>query len=239
MKKLSLIIPCYNPISEQWHENIVEQYRRFCEAIPEIRVSLVVVNDGATKGITNAHFDFFKKQITDIQVVTYSKNRGKGFALRQGIAKVEADYYLFTDIDFPYELESMVAVTRALVKKNGIAAGFRNQNYYKKVPLFRKVLSKAFRAFISLIGIPVQDTQCGLKGFDNAGKNVFLKTTIDRYLFDFEFLFLAAKQKNIPIYHVDVKLKDGVVFTTMGLGVLRTETWNLVKVLLVKNGTFQ
>jgi glycosyltransferase involved in cell wall biosynthesis len=232
MKHLKLIIPCYNPISEQWHENIVEQYERFREAVPEVKVSLVIVNDGASRGINESHFDFFKNQNTDIQVVTYKENRGKGFALRQGIAQAEGDYYLFTDIDFPYELESMVAVTRALMTKNGIAAGFRNQNYYKKVPLFRKVLSKAFRTFISLIGIPVQDTQCGLKGFDNAAKIIFLKTTIDRYLFDFEFLYLAAQQKNIPIYHVDVKLKDGVIFSTMGLSVLRTEAWNLLKVLL-------
>lgn len=232
MKNLHLIIPCYNPASEQWHENIVEQYRRFCEAIPTIKVSLVIVNDGATKGIYNSHFNFLKKQIPDIQILTYVKNRGKGFALRQGIAQTEGNYYLFTDIDFPYELESMVAVAHALVEKNGIAVGFRNQDYYQKVPLFRKVLSKAFRIFISFIGIPVQDTQCGLKGFDNAGKSIFLKTTIDRYLFDFEFLFLAAKQKNIPIYHVDVKLKDGIVFSTMGLSVLRTEAWNLLKVLL-------
>ena len=182
MKSLHLIIPCYNPTSEDWHENIVAQYRRFCQAIPEIKVSLVVVNDGASKGIDETHFIYFKHQLSDIQIVTYKKNRGKGFALRQGIAQAQSDYYLFTDIDFPYELESMVAVTRALVEKNGIAAGFRNQNYYQKVPLFRKVLSKAFRFFISFIGIPVQDTQCGLKGFDNLGKAIFLKTTIDRCL---------------------------------------------------------
>lgn len=232
MKYLQLIIPCYNPTSEQWHENIIEQYQRFCEAVPEVKVALVIVNDGASSGINETHFDFFKEQNIDIQVITYNQNKGKGFALRQGIAQVQGDYYLFTDIDFPYELESMVAVTRALIAKNGIAAGFRNQNYYQKVPLFRKVLSKAFRTFISFIGIPVQDTQCGLKGFDNAAKEVFLRTTINRYLFDFEFLYLAAKQKNIPIYHVDVKLKDGVVFSTMGLNVLRTEAWNLFKILL-------
>jgi glycosyltransferase involved in cell wall biosynthesis len=232
MKHLKLIVPCYNPTSEHWHENIIEQYKRFCAAVPEVNVSLVIVNDGASKGIDESHFDFFKKQNIGIQVVTYKKNRGKGFALRQGIAQAQGDYYLFTDIDFPYELESMVAVTRALMAKNGIAVGFRNQNYYKKVPLFRKILSKAFRTFIRFIGIPIQDTQCGLKGFDNAAKIIFLKTTIDRYLFDFEFLYLAAKQKNIPMYHVDVKLKDGVIFSTMGLSVLRTEAWNLLKILL-------
>jgi glycosyltransferase involved in cell wall biosynthesis len=233
MTKLQLIIPCFNPISELWAENIITQYELFKRSLPEITIALTIVNDGATKNIDKKYFDYFRTQLPDIQIVSYEKNRGKGFALRQGILNSEADFYLFTDIDFPYENESMVSVTKELLERNGIAVGFRNQNYYQKVPLFRRILSKSFRFFIKMLGIPVQDTQCGLKGFDNEAKKIFLTTTIDRYLFDFEFLYLAAKQKNIPIYHVDVQLKDGIVFSSMGLNVLRTEAWNLLKVLVL------
>jgi glycosyltransferase involved in cell wall biosynthesis len=232
MKTLHLIIPCYNPMQDNWHENIVEQFLVFKNSFRDIQVSLTIVNDGAAHGIEQKHFDYFSSQIPDVQIVSYEKNIGKGFALRQGIATASADYYIFTDIDFPYENQSMVDITNVLIQKNGIAVGFRNQNYYQKVPLFRRILSKSFRVFIRFLGIPVQDTQCGLKAFDNAAKTIFLQTTINRYLFDFEFLYLSARQKNIPIYHVDVTLKDGVIFSTMGLSVLRKEAYNLLKILL-------
>jgi glycosyltransferase involved in cell wall biosynthesis len=227
---LSLIIPCYNP-QPLWQERVVEQFALFQNSLPQLDIRLTVVNDGATKNVDKKNLDFLKNNISLINIVHYEQNQGKGYALRQGISQSEADYYMFTDIDFPYENHSMMAVANALIAKKGIAAGFRNQNYYKKVPLFRQLLSKSFRLFIKMIGIPVEDTQCGLKGFDNAGKKIFLQTSINRYLFDFEFLYLAAKQKNIPIYHVDVQLKDGVIFTTMGLNVLKAEAWNLVKII--------
>jgi glycosyltransferase involved in cell wall biosynthesis len=232
-KTLALIIPCYNPLSD-WQIRIVEQFRLFEQSLPDWDIRLTVVNDGSSKNISKADFDYFKIQIPTVKIVSYEKNRGKGYALRQGIAASEADFYLFTDVDFPYENESMVNMVNVLLEKKGIAVGFRNQNYYKKVPLLRKIISKVFRLFIKTIGIPVQDTQCGLKGFDQAGKHFFLQTEIDRYLFDFEFLYLAARQKTIPIYHVDAQLKDGVVFSAMGLSILSTEAWNLVKVLMDK-----
>jgi glycosyltransferase involved in cell wall biosynthesis len=199
--------------------------------LSECTLGLVLVNDGSSRGVRSSDFDLLQTKISNFQLVSYHINKGKGYALRQGVAASDADFHVFTDVDFPYELFSVANIIKEIQVKKGIAAGYRNQTYYKKVPLFRKILSIAFRSFIRLVGVPVSDTQCGLKAFDNEGKNVFLKTTTDRYLFDFEFLILAARQKTIPIYAVPVQLKDGVVFTSMGWNVLKTEFFNLIKIL--------
>jgi glycosyltransferase involved in cell wall biosynthesis len=230
--KINIIIPCYNPPSSGWAANIVSEYQALQLLVPSYQLGLVVVNDGSTKGVKASDFDFVKKEIADSILISYEKNRGKGHALRQGIAASEADFYVFTDVDFPYQLFSVAKIMTSVVESKGIAAGYRNQTYYKKVPLFRKLLSIAFRSFIRFVGIPVSDTQCGLKGFDHEGKAIFLKTTTERYLFDFEFLILASRQKNIPIYSVPVQLKEGVQFTTMGWKVLQTEFFNLIKILM-------
>jgi glycosyltransferase involved in cell wall biosynthesis len=230
--KVNIIIPCFNPPSGDWARNIVKEFTTLNQLLPEQRLGLILVNDGSSKGITASDFETIKSQITDSQIISYEPNRGKGYALRQGVAQSEADFHVFTDVDFPYELRSMAHLITQLTTQKGIAAGYRNQNYYQKVPLFRKILSITFRSFIRLVGVPVNDTQCGLKGFDNQGKALFLKTTIDRYLFDFEFLILAAKHQQISIYSVDVVLKEGIIFSTMGWRVLKTEFFNLLKILL-------
>ena len=229
---INIIIPCYNPPASDWAKNIVQEFHALENLVSEFELGLIIVNDGSSKGVSEKDFTYLKENITTCQVVSYPINKGKGHALRQGAAVSVANFHIFTDVDFPYELFSIAEVIHALNEKKGIAAGYRNQSYYQKVPLFRKMLSIAFRSFIRFVGVPVSDTQCGLKGFDNEGKAIFMKTTTERYLFDFEFLILAARQKNIPIYSVPVQLKDGVTFTTMGLKVLKTEFFNLIKILL-------
>jgi hypothetical protein len=109
-------------------------------------------------------------------------------------------------------------------------AGNRDTAYYDRVPMFRRWLSKALRWVLrNLLRQPVDDSQCGLKGFDRAGKTVFLQTTIDRFLFDLEFLMLAnGKVKVTP---VPVQLRDGVVFSQVGLKILATEGGNFLKLL--------
>lgn len=230
--RTNLIIPCYNPPEADWASNIIQEFRKLQSLLPDFELNIIVVNDGSSRGISDTDFNLIRSQIAGSQVISYAQNQGKGHALREGIRISDAEYHVFTDVDFPYELFSVSAVIKTIAERKGIAAGHRNQAYYTKVPLFRKWLSIAFRAFIRLVGVPVSDTQCGLKGFDNQGREIFLKTETNRYLFDFEFLILAARQKNIPIYPITVQLKEGVTFTTMGWKVLKTEFFNLIKILL-------
>ncbi len=195
---------------------------------------MVLVNDGSTMNVSKENFRYLKSEIHGLYIVDYPENKGKGYALRQGVSMSNSDLNIFTDIDFPYTIDSMLVLTEALIEKGGVAAGNRNASYYQKVPLVRKMISKIFRLVIRLIGIPVDDTQCGLKGFDTRGRDVFLDTKIDRFLFDLEFLLLASRKKINPIYSVPVQLNDGVVFSQMGFGILRTEFWNFIKVIFKK-----
>lgn len=193
-------------------------------------VRLTLVNDGSTQYVSEADFLLLRQTIPQLTIISYAVNGGKGHALREGAYHSHSDLYIFTDVDFPYTLESMLAVEKALLQKGGLAMGHRNTVYYEKVPWFRKVLSRSFRWFIrQLLNVPVEDSQCGLKGFDVQGKAIFIQTTIGRFLFDLEFLVLASGK--LPIYAVPVHLKDGVTFSTMGLGILWRESRNFLKIL--------
>lgn len=191
---------------------------------------LVVVNDGSSRNAIELNFKCLRELLPDVQIISYPENRGKGHALRQGVAAGEADYYLVTDTDFPYTMESMRRVVEVLQATGGIAAGNRDTAYYDRVPLFRRWLSQALRWLLrNVLRQPIGDSQCGLKAFDQTGRGVFLETTIDRFLFDLEFLMLANGR--VAVTPVPVQLRDGVVFSKVGWRVLSTEGRNFLWLL--------
>ncbi len=193
-------------------------------------VNLVVVNDGSPRNVSESNFERLQQLIPGVKIVNYPENKGKGFALRQGVRLAGADFYLVTDFDFPYTLDSMRRIVETLIEKGGVAAGNRDTAYYAHVPLFRRLLSRFLRWMLrNLLRQPIGDSQCGLKGFDNAGKAVFLQTTIDRFLFDLEFLMLANGK--VAVTPVSVELRPGVVFSKVGWRFLATEGRNFLKLL--------
>lgn len=230
--RLNVIVPCYNP-PDGWEMALADRFEAFCSHInaEADKITLTVVNDGSPRNAEPTNFERLSALIPNVNIVHYTENRGKGYALRQGVAADDADYYLVTDADFPYTLESMHQVVYVLKERGGIAAGNRDTDYYKHVPLFRRVLSKGLRWMLrNLLRQPIGDSQCGLKAFDNAGKSVFLETTIDRFLFDLEFLMIANGR--VPITPVSVELREGVVFSKVGFKILKTEGRNFLKLLI-------
>ncbi len=223
---LSIVLPCFNP-PPGWSENIVSELEWLKKSLPEENIQLIIINDGTpSEQLGKNYFD----GIDDVFFYERNENKGKGFTLREGVSKSLASQIIYTDIDFPYERESFLAVYNAL-QHCDVAIGVRSQEYYTNMPKIRVWVSKILRLLIRIfIQIPTDDTQCGLKGFNTKGEKVFLNTTIDRYLFDLEFIFLAARQK-LVIEKVPVQLKKGIVLSKSNFGILSTELYNFLKVL--------
>lgn len=229
--RLHVVVPCYNPPSG-WEQAMAAHFLELSRALGDLvgELKLIVVNDGSSRHTTAQNFAYLKEISPAATVVDYAENRGKGYALRQGVASSDADYYLVTDADFPYTMDSMVRVVQTLLAKGGIAAGNRDTSYYERVPLFRKWLSQLLRWVLRhVLQQPIDDSQCGLKGFDAAGKVIFLQTTIDRFLFDLEFLMLAYHK--VSITPVQVELRESVVFSKVGWKILATEGRNFLWLL--------
>ncbi len=236
MHQLDIVLPCYNP-TEDWHIAVVEQFKRLKPHIPDdITIQLFIVNDGSVKNWNEDKLNYIRHHIPDAHLVSYAINRGKGYALRYGVAQCNGDYIIYTDIDFPYTTASMSSVFHALKLGADIVAGNRAKDYYDQMPKTRIYISKFLKRIIKLLlGLRFTDTQCGLKGFNQQGKSLFLSTTINRYLFDLEFIFQASKRKDIKMIPVAVELRNDIVFSRMNLKILISESLNFIKILFKRN----
>ncbi|UYZ63981.1 glycosyltransferase [Hymenobacter weizhouensis] len=234
---LALVLPCYNPPAN-WAANIIASLARFEALLPAEAqpVHLYLINDGSA-GVPPAAVELLRASLPCFTYLSYPENRGKGYALRTGIAQVTEPLCLFTDIDFPYEETSMATVFEALRAGHcDVAVGARDEAYYAQVPASRVFISRLLRRSTRLLlGLAVSDTQCGLKGFNQQGKEVFLRGSIDRYLFDLEFIFLASRPTSrLRVKPVPVRLKPGIVFSRMSPKILLNESGSFLKILLAR-----
>lgn len=222
---LTVVLPMYNP-EKGWAEIVKREWEWIKSTFVDFSIDLIIVNDGSTKNV-----DELKqlKNDSDIKIINRFNNFGKGYTLREGVKESNADYIIYTDIDFPYKRESFEKIIYAL-SCNPIVIGIRDNKYYLNMPKSRLLVSKILRFCIKLfLRIPTDDTQCGLKGFNKQSKEVFSKTTINRYLFDLEFIYIAARN-NISIATENVVLRPDVKLSKMNIKVLINEVFNFVKV---------
>ncbi len=233
-KTIDIVLPCYNPNSS-WTQELIGFYR-FSEGAA-YQLNFIIVNDGSSGDSVAAHIALLKSNNIPLKYISYSVNKGKGYALREGVRSSEADFIAYTDIDFPFTNVSTARVLETLVSGQcDVVAGYREQAYYQnKMSGFRKYLSRMFRFFLKrFLKLPVTDTQCGLKAFNRTGREKFLSTKINRYLFDFEFIYTACKDPRIRIQTVPVVLKENVVFSKMRFKILLQESLNLLSILFFR-----
>lgn len=229
---LALVVPCYNP-QPGWGGRLSTRFQAFVNhptLSGKLATSLILVHDGTPKGLDSAELTLLKERVPGLTFIDLPQNRGKGFALRTGMQAAKANLYVYTDVDLPYTIDSMIAVVESLRQHGGVAAGERFDDYYEGVPLFRRILSRGHRlAMKTLFRLPVSDSQAGLKGFDERGREVFLETTVDRFLVDLDFI--ARCRGRVDVRAVRVELRPDIQFTDFGLGILKAEAGNFVAVL--------
>jgi len=226
---LSIVVPCFNP-PDGWFEKL-ESSAFFLKSIG-VDFELILVNDGSTKQLPQSLQQKLDAVCTSI-FISYEQNMGKGFAVRKGVEASNGEVIIYTDVDFPYKSEHLSDVFEKVKNGSDVVIGVRSKSYYTTLPAMRVVISKLLRFLISfMMQIPTDDTQCGLKGFNKKGKEVFLTGNINRYLFDMEFVKLAARKK-LKIETTVVHLREGVVMAQMPLSLLFKEALNFIRILFI------
>lgn len=152
--KVCTVMPTYN--NGGTLRNMVERVLNYC-------TDVIVVNDGCTDNSAEILASFGNA----ITVVDYDKNRGKGFALKQGFKKAKVlgfDCALTIDSDGQHFPENIPLFVNALEKnKEALIVGSRNLNQ-ENMPGGNTFANKFSNFWFKLqTGIDLPDTQTGFR----------------------------------------------------------------------------
>ncbi|MEM6269949.1 MAG: glycosyltransferase family 2 protein [Bacteroidota bacterium] len=239
LPSLDIVLPCYNPAAG-WRQRVVEALGKIAAELVETDLCVILVNDGSTRGLPKAGGEELELERAlhaagiQFRYLAYAPNRGKGHALRTGMQTATSQVQIYTDVDFPYREHSLIGLYRMLAEGQAdIVAGVRDEGYYTNVPAGRRRISRLLRWMLrTFLRLRLTDTQCGLKGFNATGRKLFLQTSIRRFLFDLEFIYLASNAKGIRLLPAPVELKPDVVFSKVNPRILLGEGLNFIRILL-------
>ncbi|OGF90509.1 hypothetical protein A3I27_02485 [Candidatus Giovannonibacteria bacterium RIFCSPLOWO2_02_FULL_43_11b] len=215
---LSIIIPLFNEESRfSKTANYMEEFlinQKLFE-----KIDLIFVNDGSTDKTLENIKNFSMRH--NAAVLSYEKNRGKGYAVRAGMSTAKGDYALFMDADMSTEPREIEKFLGAMQGGTPVIIGSRRSkgsNVLVSQPLYRTIMGMVFTAFANIMmGMRIPDFTCGFKCFSRrAREEIFPRSLIDRWSFDTEILFLA-KLKGFEIAAVPVTWQNDAV-TTVRLG---------------------
>jgi glycosyltransferase involved in cell wall biosynthesis len=230
MIDLDIVQPCYNPF-HGWEQSVWIHFENVLKLLSGVNVNLIIVNDGSQRNITDEAVTFLRERISNFQFISYEQNRGKGYALRQGLAVSRGPFQICTDIDFPYELIDIKQIYELLKGDADIVCGVRTKTYYDTLPFERMIASNMSQILNKMfLRLPFSDTQSGLKGFNRKGREIMLSTIIERYLADTEFLAIAAKTEKITIVPYKVSLRDNITLSKMGVRIFLAEFQNFLHI---------
>lgn len=208
--KLSIIVPCYN--EEKRFKRGFEHYYSFLKK-QSYPWELIFVNDGSV----DKTLEIIKSEIKNkmgVKLISYNKNRGKGYAICQGIRAAKGLYVLFCDIDHSVPIDTISSFYQYFEKGYQIIIGSRRVGGAKILVhqnFIRETLGRGFTLLVRMgVDSRIRDATCGFKAFKNeVAQKIFEKITIYDWAFDAEILFIAKKLKlrlaQAPIVWSDVR----------------------------------
>ncbi|MDW4907982.1 glycosyltransferase [Streptomyces sp. ADMS] len=167
---------------------------------------VVVVDDGSTDGTRDV-----VTALTDprVQLVTSPRNRGKGHALRLGVAASRGARVLVTDADLAAPIEELRVLDKALTEGHAAAIGSRSvpgstiEHHQHRM---RELLGRAGNSLIRRVAVPgIRDTQCGFKLFDgDRARKAFAASRLNGWGIDVEVL-QHFRRADWPVAEVPVR----------------------------------
>jgi len=201
---ISIIIPAFNesarilPSLRKLDEYLRDHFRDF---------ELIVVNDGSSDNTEDVVLRA-NEEMPSINYSGYKENKGKGYAIRQGVALSTGDILLVSDADLSTPIEEVEKLLVPYDDGCHVVIGSRGldaSSIMVRQPWWREFMGKIFNRIVRMLLLKgFKDTQCGFKLFNGSiGRELFRETTIDRFAYDVEILYLAVKAgykvKEVPV----------------------------------------
>lgn len=192
--KISVIMPAYNE-AEHIEKNLLETIKTFSRH--EYDFEILVVDDGSPDQTYLQAAKLLSVHPQRVRVVHYNENMGKGNALMCGHRFAKGEYVAFLDADMdlhPGQLIGFFDIMRTTGADVVIGSKWHPESRVN-YPLKRRLYSKAYYFMTRLLfGLPIKDTQTGMKLFRREVLERVLPLILaKRFAFDIELLANAHR----------------------------------------------
>jgi len=192
--KVSIIMPGYNE-GDNIFDNLVEADRVFRNMFADYEI--LFVNDGSQDNTLEMALKA-ERSSSNIRVINYPENHGKGNALREGTAAAMGKYIVFMDSDLDLPPSQLPRFFEILFEKDAdvVIGSKMHPESVSNYPLSRKIVSFGYYVFLLvLFRLNTHDTQTGLKLFKaDVIKPVMKRILVKRFAFDIEVLSIINKR---------------------------------------------
>lgn len=208
---LSVVMPCYR-LGPGAGDNV----RAVARSLAGIPFEIVPVDDGSADGTAESLAAAAAGLGAElVRPVALSENRGKGAALQAGFAHSRGTHVLLLDGDLDIDPGGAAEFLRIMREKRADIVIGSKMHPRSKVdyPLGRRVASFVYYSIVkALVGLPVHDTQTGMKLFTREALDyAFSRMLSKRFAFDLEVLAIAHG-RGFRIAEAPVTINFGVKF---------------------------
>jgi dolichyl-phosphate beta-glucosyltransferase len=195
---LSFLIPAYNE-SARLGATLGQVLAYLC-AQP-YGSEVLVIDDGSsdnTVAVAEEYFATHQGRVAT-RVISYAPNRGKGYAVRQGLLAAKGAVAIFSDADLSTPIEEIPTLLEPILGGDcDVVFGSRalqGSIIGQHQPWLREASGRFFNRMVRMAtGLAYADTQCGFKAFRlDVCCPVVEGARLDRFGFDVELLFLAHR----------------------------------------------
>lgn len=204
----SVVIPAYNEALRL--PSYLKEILAYFEGRDE-PYEIVVVDDGSVDGTAERVREVAAGR-SAVTVHALGANRGKGHAVRAGMARTTGQLRLMTDADGATPIAEVARLEAAIAAGADLAVGSRvlaDPSVTRQVRLHRKLSGHVFNFLVRRLGVAsVVDTQCGFKLFRGpVADALFPLVVTDGFGFDVELLMLA-EHRGLRVAEVPINWAD-------------------------------
>ncbi len=204
--ELTIIVPAFNEATR-----LGEGMRRFESAVQsgaiDVETTEVIVVDDGSADATEAAARKLLAPLPHHRVVRHPVNRGKGAAVRTGVALATGAYTAYMDADMAIDPVAVPLLLDGLASHD-VAVGSRAlpASMVESTYAVRALMGRLFNQLVTTgTGLGLRDTQCGFKAFRTpVARLLFHLSTIDRFAFDVEVLtraqWLGMSITEVPVH---------------------------------------
>lgn len=201
---VSIIVPAYRQ-EKTIRKDIENIYKTMSQTRWDFEIVVVV------DGFVDKTFENAQKFVNEnVRVIGYKSNKGKGHAVRFGMARAKGDPIAFIDAGMEISPNSISMILEHIEWYGAdiIIASKRHPASKVKMTTMRKIYSWGYYLLVKILfGLRITDTQTGLKVYRRGVlEKVLPRLLIKAFAFDIELLAVAYHLGFKKIYEAPVEL---------------------------------